>query len=113
MHEMSICEGIVQTLEEAAKTQNFSRVRTVWLEIGDLAGVEIPALEFGWEVVSRHSLAEGSKLEIIRIPAQAYCLGCAQTVPVKQRFDACPECGSYHLQVVAGEELRIKELEVD
>ncbi len=113
MHEMSICEGIVQTLEDAAKAQNFTRVRTVWLEIGDLAGVEIPALEFGWEVVSRHTLAEGAKLEIIPVPAQAYCLGCANTVPIKQRYDACPECGSYHLQVVAGEELRIKELEVD
>ncbi|HIQ40791.1 MAG TPA: hydrogenase maturation nickel metallochaperone HypA [Sulfurivirga caldicuralii] len=113
MHEMSICEGIVQALEEAAQQQHFSRVRTVWLEIGELAGVEIPALEFGWEVVSRHSLAEGARLEIISVPGQAYCLGCARTVPVKQRFDACPQCGSYQLQITGGEELRIKELEVD
>ncbi len=113
MHELSLCESIVQALEEAAKQQHFSRVRTVWLEVGDLAGVEIPALEFGWEVVSRHTLAEGSKLEIIRIPGQAFCQGCANTVAVKQRFDACPHCGSYQLQITGGEALRIKELEVD
>ena len=39
MHEMSLCEGILQTLEQQAKVQDYQKVRTVWLEIGALAGV--------------------------------------------------------------------------
>ena len=41
MHEMSLCEGVLQILEEHAKSQGFTRVKTVWLEIGCLAGVEL------------------------------------------------------------------------
>lgn len=113
MHEMSLCEGVLQVLESEAKRQNFQQVKTVWLEIGAMAGVEIEAMRFCFDAVTRQSLAEGAKLEIIAIPAQAWCLNCAQTVTVQHRFDACPQCGSYQLQVTQGEELRIKELEVE
>jgi hydrogenase nickel incorporation protein HypA/HybF len=113
MHEMSICEGILQVMEEQAAAQQFSRVKSVWLEIGPLAGVEQEALRFGFDVVTRHSLAEGARLEIIELPGAAWCLECSKSVPIRQHFDACPECGSFQLQITGGDELRIKELEVD
>jgi len=113
MHEMSICEGILQVMEEQANTQQFNRVKSVWLEIGPLAGVELEALRFGFEVVTRNSLADGARLEIIEMPGTAWCLECSKSVPIRQRFDACPDCGSFQLQITGGDELRIKELEVD
>ena len=70
-------------------------------------------LELGFDVVMRGSLAAEAKLEIVECPAEAWCLPCAATVPIAQRFDACPRCGSHQLQVTAGDELRIKELEVN
>ena len=113
MHEMSLCEGILQVLEDEAGKQGFSEVRQVWLEIGRLAGVELEALRFSFDVVVRDTLADGAKLSIIDVPGVAWCLQCAESVPVEQRFDACPKCGSYQLQVTAGDEMRIKELEVN
>lgn len=113
MHEMSIAEGVIQLLEEQAAAQQFSRVRTVWLEIGPLAAVETEALRFCFEEVTRGSLAEGARLEIVEVPGIAWCLGCSSSVPVRQRYDACPHCGSHHLQITQGDELRVKELEVD
>lgn len=113
MHEMSICEGILQVIEEQASSQQFSRVKSVWLEIGPLAGVELDALRFGFDVVTRNSLADGAALEIIEMPGTAWCLECSKSVPIRQRFDACPDCGSFQLQITGGDELRIKELEVD
>ena len=113
MHEMSLCESVLQVLENEAKRQHFHKVKTVWLEIGSMSGVEIEAMRFCFDVVVRHTLADGAKLEIIEVPAEAWCLNCAQTVTVQQRYDACPYCGSYQLQVTRGEEMRIKELEVE
>ena len=113
MHEMSIAEGVIQLLEEQAAAQGYSRVRTVWLEIGPLAAVETEALRFCFEAVTRGSLAEGARLEIVEVPGIAWCLGCSRSVPVRQRYDACPHCGSHHLQITQGDELRVKELEVD
>ena len=113
MHEMSLCEGVLQILEENARSQGYERVKTVWLEIGGLSGVEIEAMRFGFDAVTRGTLADQAKLEIIQVPGEAWCMQCAKTVSVEQRFDACPDCGSYQLQVTGGEEMKIKELEVE
>lgn len=113
MHEMALCESIVQVLEQQAAAQNYSVVKTVRLEIGPLAGVEIEALRFSFDAVTRGTLADRATLEIIETKGEAWCMQCTKTVPVSQRFDACPDCGSYQLQVTGGEEMRIKELEVD
>lgn len=113
MHEMALCESIRTTLEDQAKTQDFSSVRIVRLEIGPLAGVEVEALRFGFDVVMRGSLAEGSALEIIETEATAWCMQCAETVEIGHRYDACPTCQSHQLQVLTGDEMRIKELEVN
>ncbi len=113
MHEMSLCEGVLQILQQSAETQGFRRVKTVWLEIGALSGVEVEAMRFSFDVVMRGSLADGATLEIIDLPGQAWCMQCAETVTVTQRFDACPICDSYQLQVTAGDEMKIKELEVE
>jgi hydrogenase nickel incorporation protein HypA/HybF len=113
MHEMALCEGILQVLEEQAATQRYSRVRTVWLEIGALAGIEIEAIRFSFDVVTRNSLADGASLEIIERSGEAWCMQCAQRVEIDQRYDGCPNCGSYQLQVTGGEEMKIRELEVE
>ena len=113
MHEMALCEGIIQVLESEAQRQHFQKVKHVWLEIGALAGVEVEALRFGFEAVSRHSLAADAQLTILPLAAQAWCLNCGQTVTIQQRYEACPQCGTYQLQVTQGDEMRIKELEVE
>jgi len=113
MHEMSLCEGILQVLEDNAKTQHFSKVKTVWLEIGTLSGVEVEAMLFCFDAVSRGTLAQHARLEIMHTPGLAWCMKCAKNVTVMQRFDECPQCGSYQLQVVGGDEMKIKELEVE
>jgi hydrogenase nickel incorporation protein HypA/HybF len=112
MHEMSLAEGVVGVIEDAARAQNFRAVKTVWLEIGRLAAVELDALRFSFDVVKRGGVADGAQLEIVDVPGAAWCMRCCETVPLTARGDACPRCGSYQLQVSAGEELRVKELEV-
>jgi hydrogenase nickel incorporation protein HypA/HybF len=113
MHEMSLCQGVLQILEESAKHQGFAKVKTVWLEIGALSSVEPEAMRFAFDAVARGTLADRAGLEIIQVPGEAWCMKCSKTVGVKQRFDPCPNCGSYQLQVTGGEEMRIKELEVE
>ncbi|HRY07387.1 MAG TPA: hydrogenase maturation nickel metallochaperone HypA [Hyphomicrobiaceae bacterium] len=113
MHEMALCESIRTTLEEQSRLHGFTKVARVSLEVGPLSGVEIDALRFGFDVVMRGSVAQAAQLDIIECPAQAWCMACSQTVPIKARFDPCVKCGSYQLQVTGGEELRIKELEVE
>ena len=113
MHEMSICESILDVLKEQARAQSFDTVKSISLEVGPFSGVEIEALKFGFDVVTRGSIAENAALEIIETQATAWCMPCGEAVAIRERYDPCPKCGSHQLQVTAGEELRIKELEVN
>ncbi len=112
MHEMSLAEGVLQLLEDAALSQGFTGVKTIWLELGQMAGVEKEALRFCLEVVTRDSLAHEARLEIIELPGQGWCMQCAETVAMTELFGACPQCGRHQVQVTAGSEMRVKELEV-
>ncbi len=113
MHEISLCQSVLKIIEQQAMRQHYSRVKTVYLEVGRLAAVESEALHFGFDVVMKGSIADGARLEIIDVPGLAICVQCNNRVEVKQRFDACPKCGAVALRIVNGEELRIKELEVE
>ena len=112
MHEMSLAEGVLQLIEDSARQEEFSKVTTVWLEIGQLAGVEVEAMRFCFDAVTRGSLAEGARLEIIAVPGTAWCMNCSTTVTCSEAYGACPQCGTYQIQVTGGTEMRVKELEV-
>jgi hydrogenase nickel incorporation protein HypA/HybF len=114
MHEMSLTEGVVRILEDQAATHGFAKVKTVWLEIGELSNVDPESMLFCFEAIAKGSgVAAEARLEIVRIPGQAFCLSCGEAVAVTNRFDPCPKCGGYGLKVTAGDEMRIKELEVE
>lgn len=113
MHEMALTESLVDLIEDESRKQGFARVRVVRLEIGALGCVDPEAIRFCFDVVARGGVVEGARLEIIAVPGEGWCLDCSKTVPVRERFGACPECGGYHVQVTAGEDMRVKELEVD
>ncbi|MCC7310517.1 MAG: hydrogenase maturation nickel metallochaperone HypA [Sulfuritalea sp.] len=112
MHEMALAEGVLQLIEDAAREQDFVRVSAVWLEIGQLSGVEVEAMKFCFDAVTRDSIAAGATLEIIAVPGTGWCMACARTVPMAEVFGACPQCGGYQMQVTGGTEMRVKELEV-
>ena len=114
MHEMSLTEGVIRVLEEQAEAQGFAKVKTVWVEIGDLSTVDADSLVFCFDAIRGNSpVTAEARMEIVRLPGQAWCMDCAKAVRIGQRFDACPECGGESLQMTGGDEMRIKELEVE
>ncbi len=113
MHEMSLAESVLQIIEDAARTQNILRVRTVVLEIGVLAAVEPDAMRFCFDAVMRDSVAEGARLEILEKPGEGWCAECNRPVQLRERFGLCPECGGARIEITGGQEMRVKELEVE
>lgn len=112
MHEMSLAEGIRAVIEDQARRHGFRTVRTVRMEIGRFAGVEKQALAFCFDVVMRGSPAEGAVLEIIDLPGRALCYDCGESAELNDRLDPCPLCGGGRLMPEAGDEMRIKDMEV-
>jgi hydrogenase nickel incorporation protein HypA/HybF len=65
MHEMTLAENVLQIVEDAARRESLRRVHTVWLEIGQISSVEPEAMRFCFDAVTRDSVAEGARLEIV------------------------------------------------
>jgi hydrogenase nickel incorporation protein HypA/HybF len=113
MHEMSLAESVLQIIEDTARAQKFTRVRTVALEIGALSAVEPEAMIFCFDAVTRGSIAEGAKLEIIDIPGTGWCMECGKNVTLNERYGLCPECGDARVQITGGNEMRVRDMEVE
>ncbi|WP_291994376.1 hydrogenase maturation nickel metallochaperone HypA [Candidatus Accumulibacter sp. ACC003] len=113
MHEMSLAMGILQIVEDAARAQSFRRVRSVFVEIGELSAVEPAAIRFCFDAVIAGTLAEGAVLNVVEVAGEGLCFNCHQTVPLAARYDPCPACGGYPVQATGGTEMRVKELEVE
>lgn len=112
MHEMALCQGMVELIADQQRRNGFEKVRRVIVEVGALGHVDPHALEFAFEVGARGSVAEAAVLEIREIPGRGWCMNCSETVAIDRRGDACPHCGGYQLIVQEGEDMRLKELEV-
>lgn len=112
MHELSLCRSLLDIINEQAAGKNFKCVKKVILEVGQLAAVDASALRFGFEIVTKGTLADGAVLDIITIEGRALCNACHQCVKLENYYDACQNCGQFSLTVTQGEELRIQSMEV-
>ena len=110
MHELSITQSIVEICEQNAAGR---RVLSVTLELGQLSGIVPDAVEFCFEACTRGTLLEGAQLIISSIPPMGVCHDCGAEFSVSAYYDSCPSCGGFTVELLRGEELRVKELEVE
>lgn len=113
LHELGITQSIVEIALGNAEAQGAIKIHSLTLEIGSLAGVVPEALQFCYEACSKGSLLEGSRLIIEEIAARARCRDCGVEYPLTDLLACCPACGSAAGEMFCGEELRIKEMEID
>ncbi|MTJ09614.1 hydrogenase maturation nickel metallochaperone HypA [Anabaena sp. UHCC 0204] len=109
MHELGITQNIIAIVSENAQNK---KVQRVLLEIGKLSAIMPEAIRFCFEICAQGTIVEGAILEIIEIPGTAKCRQCGTTFPIDKPFGIC-ECGSVQLDLITGEELKIKEIEVE
>jgi hydrogenase nickel incorporation protein HypA/HybF len=108
MHELAITQSIIDTVCETA---GYGRVRRVRLEIGSLSGVISDSIRFCFDVCAKDTILEGAVLQIDEIAGRARCLECNAELVLQNSIALCV-CGSAKLEILAGHELRIKEVEL-
>ena len=109
MHELGITQNIIAIVTENAQGK---KVQRVLLEVGKLSAIMPDAIKFCFDICAQGSIVEGAILEILEIPGMAKCRQCGTTFGIDKPFGIC-ECGSVKLDIIAGEELKIKEIEVE
>lgn len=106
MHELSLTCNIVAIVSEHA---NGARVIEVTLEVGKLSAVAPDAIRFCFDIVTRGTVLEGARLEVIEIPGRGRCRRCGSELELSQLIERCA-CGSTDVEQLAGEELIVKQM---
>ncbi len=109
MHELGITKNIVAIVTEHAQGKKVNRVL---LEIGQLSAIMPESVRFCFDVVSQGTVLASAKLEILETPGLGHCCECGAEFTLEQYVFRC-NCGSSKINVVTGEELKIKEIEVE
>lgn len=110
MHELSIALGIVDIATNTCREAGATKVESITLEIGELAGIQMDSLLFVWPSAVANTVLQDAERIIEQPPGEAICLECSTTFPIKKQFDACPNCQSYFKEVIRGKELNVRSM---
>ncbi len=118
MHEVSIAGAIIESVLGAAKKNNASKVKEIFLDIGELTALNPVQIEFIFKTITRGTVAEGAKYNIQLIKPLVHCGRCSYSGPVgffeQLHFFLpeirCPQCGEPEVDIVAGRECCIKKI---
>ena len=111
MHEYSIIQSLVDSVEAAVGARRDAVVHRVEVSIGELAGVDCELLATAYEVFREGTVCEHAPLAIDRIPARWECPRCGAEIPRGSRLrcalcDEAPRLGS-------GDEIVLKRIELE
>lgn len=112
MHELAIATDIVEIVITSAENAGAERVETIELEIGELSGIELDALDMALKVSVKDTLMDGAEIKVDRVKGEAHCLDCGKDSPVDDLFSVCPHCRSFRMDIVRGKEMKIKSIVV-
>ncbi len=113
MHEMGIVAEVLAAVTSAAETSRAVRVNRVTITIGELTAIMPFALNFAWDTLTPGTIVEGAVLEIVEVPARSRCGECGTEFEHDQYDRVCPKCGNFMCEAIAGNELRIDNVDVD
>ncbi len=113
MHELAICQSLMQQVETIAAREQARRITSITLRIGPLSGVEAELLRQAFPVASAGTHAENAKLEIEPQPVRIHCNQCNSEHEVPPNRLLCPQCGERQTRLISGDELLLASLELE
>ena len=113
MHELALAESLKDEIEIIAERDNFSRIASVTLIVGELSGVDIDALSFALPFVSEGTVLEGAEFLYDRKKTRIKCKNCGKESCPEIPLVVCKYCYSCDVEYISGRDFLIKSLEVD
>ena len=113
MHVLSVCLALIEQVERIAAERGASRVTRINLDLGPLSGVEAELLGRAYPLAAAGSVADGAELVLNQAEVMIRCSDCnGQTTTSPNRL-LCGQCGGFHTQVIAGDELLLRSIELE
>ena len=112
MHETSIVNSIMRTLEMKFEQQQLEQMKAIHLKVGILSNIEPRLLHNAYDA---YNLANPEyrdvKLEIESVDVKIKCEVCNHTTKVINYRFLCENCGRPSKNLIQGEEMLIHKIE--
>ena len=113
MHELSICQALINQLETLAREQGARRVLSLVVGVGPLSGVEAQLLKQAYPVAAAGTLAEDAELDIENRPIRIHCRSCGEDSDASVNRLLCAQCGDWRTDLLSGDELVLIRVEIE
>ncbi len=112
MHELSVCQGLLQQVEVIAAQRAARGVANITIRIGPLSGIEPELLQRAFPLASAGTVAAAAKLVIEWLPIRVSCEQCGVETEATPNRLLCGACGDWHTRLVSGDELLLASVEL-
>ncbi|MDR0309835.1 MAG: hydrogenase/urease maturation nickel metallochaperone HypA [Candidatus Methanoplasma sp.] len=123
MHEVSVMAELMTAVKKELERYDVVSVKEVALTVGRLTNLGAEQMEFAYEIMSKDSILEGSRLVIIEEEIEAECGQCGYKGPVKNMETegdvhynipvlSCPECNGA-VTITAGKTCCVRSIEIE
>jgi hydrogenase nickel incorporation protein HypA/HybF len=112
VHELSVCQALLAQVAEIAADRGASAVVRITVEVGPLCGIEPVLLVNAFYAARTGSCAADAWLSIETSVVRVCCLTCGAASEVAPNRLLCAACGGYRTQVIEGDALRLRRVEL-
>jgi len=113
MHELAICQALMNQVESIAAERNARSVVSIVVGMGPLSGVEAQLLKHAYPVASAGTVAEGAELVVENLPVRIKCKQCGSESDALPNKLVCKACGDWRTTLISGDELILMRVELE
>ncbi|HTY50348.1 MAG TPA: hydrogenase maturation nickel metallochaperone HypA [Steroidobacteraceae bacterium] len=113
MHELSVCQALLEQVTQIASARKAAAVTGIEIEVGPLSGVDAGQIVQAFRALRTGSCAARARLTVRASVVRIRCLECGEQCEVAPNRLVCAGCGGLRSQVVCGDELRLRRVEME
>lgn len=113
MHELAICQSLMNQVENIALEKNAQCVTSIILAIGPLSGVEAELLKNAYTIASAGTVADHAELIVEYLPVRVKCNQCGSESDALPNKLICKQCGDWRTTLISGDELLLMSVELE
>ena len=106
MHELSICQALLDQVEDVVRRHGAVRAEEIIVAVGPLSGVE-PALLANAFTIARRGACATAELRLETAPVRIRCAECGAESSARSNALLCAHCGGHRADLVSGDELML------
>jgi hydrogenase nickel incorporation protein HypA/HybF len=111
MHEYSIIQSLVSSVDAVAVQHPGGIVHHIYVDIGEVSGVDCDLLQTAYETFRSGTVCQDAPITIARIEARWECPDCRVTIK-RGAILRCPDCDR-PAKLAAGDEILLKRVEME